>query len=82
MRGSSPPRAVNERKHTSNAPFRRCAAYRTCSFYHRGGERHESWLLNLTEDLQTTIHQLQDENQRLRDENNRLKGELIVLPTG
>ena len=32
-------------------------------------------LLNLVEDLQTTVRQLQAEVQRLRDENNRLKGE-------
>jgi regulator of replication initiation timing len=32
-------------------------------------------LFNLIEDQQTTIRQLQEENQRLRDENNRLKGE-------
>jgi regulator of replication initiation timing len=32
-------------------------------------------LFNLVEDLQTTLRQVQAENQRLRDENNRLKGE-------
>jgi regulator of replication initiation timing len=32
-------------------------------------------LINLVEDLQTTVRQLQTEVQRLRDENNRLKGE-------
>lgn len=32
-------------------------------------------LFNLVEDLQTTVRQLQVENQRLRDEVNRLKGE-------
>lgn len=32
-------------------------------------------LFNLVEDLQTTVRQLQAENQRLRDEVNRLKGE-------
>ncbi|MCX6031198.1 MAG: transposase [Chloroflexi bacterium] len=40
-----------------------------------GARRAITQLFNLTEDLQTTIHQLQAENQRLRDENNRLKGE-------
>jgi hypothetical protein len=32
-------------------------------------------LINLVEDLQTTVRQLQADNQRLRDEINRLKGE-------
>jgi len=40
-----------------------------------GARRAIVQLFNLTEDLQTTIGQLRDENQRLRDENNRLKGE-------
>ena len=40
-----------------------------------GARRAIVQLFNLTEDLQTTIRQLWDENQRLRDENNRLKGE-------
>jgi len=40
-----------------------------------GARRAIAQLFNLTEDLQTTIRQLRDENQRLRDENNRLKGE-------
>lgn len=40
-----------------------------------GARRAIVQLFNLTEDLQTMIRQLWDENQRLRDENNRLKGE-------
>ena len=40
-----------------------------------GARRAIVQLFNLTEDLQTTIRQLRDENQRLRDENNRLTGE-------
>jgi hypothetical protein len=40
-----------------------------------GARRAIVQLFNLTEDLQMTIRQLQDENQRLRDENNHLKGE-------